>query len=51
MIQTRKEIHLKQGSDMNKIFGYHNTSVSREKDGEIEQVTLGVTEDRRENTS
>ena len=42
MIQTGREIHLKQGSDINDIFGYHNTT---------EQVTLEVTEDRRENTS
>ena len=51
MIQTCKEIHLKQRSDMNKIFGYHNTTLSKDNVGETEQVTLGVTEDRRENTS
>ena len=52
MIQTRREIHLKQGSDMNEIFGYYNTTLSKDNVGEeTEQVTLGVTEDRRENTS
>ena len=30
MIQTRREIHLKQGSDMNEIFGYHNTTLSKD---------------------
>ena len=51
MDQTRREIHLKQGSDMSEIFGY-KTLLSKDIDGEeTEQVTLGVTEDRRENTS
>ena len=30
MIQTRREIHLKQESDMNEIFGYHNTTLSKD---------------------
>ena len=52
MIQTRREIHLKQGSDMNEIFGYHNTTLNKDNvEEEQEQVTIGVTEDRRENTS
>ena len=52
MDQTRREIHLKQGSDMSEIFGYYKTLLSKDNDGEeTEQVTLGVTEDRRENTS
>ena len=51
MIQTRKEIHLKQGSDITKIFGYQSTKLN-EADVEVtEQVTLGVTEDRRKNMS
>ena len=52
MDQTRREIHLKQGSDMSEIFGYYKTLLSKDNDGEeTEQVMLGVTEDRRENTS
>ena len=51
MIQTRKEIHLKQGSDITDIFGYQNTTLSEDYVGETEQVTLGVTEDRRKNMS
>ena len=51
MIQTRKEIHLKQGSDITKIFGYQSTKLN-EADVEVtEQVTLGVTEDRCKNMS
>ena len=50
MDQTRREIHLKQGSDMSEIFGYYKTLLSKDNE-ETEQVTLGVTEDRRENTS
>ena len=52
MDQTRREIHLKQGSDMSEIFGYYKTLLSKDNVGEeTEQVTLGITEDRRENTS
>ena len=51
MIQTRKEIHLKQGSDITDIFGYQNTTLSEDYIEESEQVTLGVTEDRRKNMS
>ena len=51
MIQTRKEIHLNQGSDTIDIFGYYNTTWSKDNVGGTEQVTLGVTEDRRENMS
>ena len=34
MIQTRREIHLKQGSDMKEIFGYYNTILSKDNVGE-----------------
>ena len=30
MIHTGREIHLKQESDMNEIFGYHNTTLSKD---------------------
>ena len=37
---------------MSEIFGYQKTLLSKDNDvEETEQVTLGVTEDRRENTS
>ena len=51
MIQTRKEIHLKQGSNITKIFGYQSTKLNEADVEVIEQVTLGVTEDRRKNMS
>ena len=51
MIQARKEIHLKQGSDITDIFGYQGTKLNKADGEETEQVTLGVTEDRRKNIS
>ena len=52
MNQTRREIHLKQGSDISEIFGCYKTILSKDSNvEELEQVTLGVTEDRRDNTS
>ena len=51
MIQTRKEIHLKQGSDITNIFGYQSTTLNEADVEVIEQVTLGVTEDKRKNMS
>ena len=47
MIQTRKEIHLKQGSDITNIFGYQSPTVNEVNIEEIDHVALGVTEDRR----
>ena len=44
MIQTRKEIHLKQGSDITNIFRYQSPTVNETNVGEIDH---GVTEDRR----
>ena len=49
MIQARKEIHLKQGSDITDIFGYQGSKLNKADGDETEQVTLGVTEDRRKN--
>ena len=51
MIQTRKEIHLKQGSDITNIFGYQSPAVNEVNIDEIDHVTLGITEDRRKNIS
>ena len=51
MIQTRKEIHLKQGSDITNIFGYQSTKLNEADVEETEQVTLEVTKDRRKNIS
>ena len=51
MIQARKEIHLKQGSDMSNIFGQQSPTANETNDGEIDHVALGVTEDRRKNIS
>ena len=34
MDQTRREIHLKQGSDMSEIFGYYKTLLSKDNVGE-----------------
>ena len=51
MIVTRKEIHLKQGMDIANIFGYQSPTVTKANEGEMDQVTLGVTEDRRKNIS
>ena len=51
MVETRKEIHLKQGTDVTDIFGYQNTAVNGTNGGETNQVTLGITEDRRKNIS
>ena len=48
---TRKEIHLKQGTDITNIFGYQSTTVNGTNNGETNQVTLGITEDRRKNIS
>ena len=47
MIQTRKEIHLKQGSDITNIFGYQSPTMNEIDVEEIDHVALGVTEDRR----
>ena len=51
MVETRKEIHLKQGTNITNIFGYQNTAVNGTNGGETNQVTLGITEDRRKNLS
>ena len=51
MIVNRKEIHLKQGMDIANIFGYQSTTVTEANEGEMNQVTLSVTEDRRKNIS
>ena len=52
MDQTRREIHLKYGSDMREIFACYRSQLSKDENAEeIKQVTLGITEDRRENTS
>ena len=51
MIVTHKEIHLKQGMDIANIFGYQSPTVTEANEGEIDQLTLGVTEDRRKNIS
>ena len=51
MVETRKEIHLKQGTDVSDIFGYQNTSVNNADDEETNQVALAITEDRRKNIS
>ena len=51
MIVTRKEIHLKQGMDIAKIFGYQSPRVPEGNEGKTDQVTLVVTEDRRKNIS
>ena len=42
---------MKQGSDITNIFGYQNTKLNEADVEVIEQVTLGVTEDRRRNMS
>ena len=51
MVETRKEIHLKQGTDVSDIFGYQNTAVNDAGDEETNQVALAITEDRRKNIS
>ena len=51
MIQTRIGIHLKQEADITDTFGYQNTKLLEDYVGETEQVTLGITEDRRRNMS
>ena len=51
MVETQKEIHLKQGTDITNIFGYQNTTVNGNNGRETNQVTLGITEDRRKNIS
>ena len=40
MIQTRKEIHLKQGSDITNIFGYQSPTVNEVNIDEIDHITL-----------
>ena len=51
MVETRKEIHLKQGAIVSDIFGYQNTAVNNAGDEETNQVALAITEDRRKNIS
>ena len=51
MVETAKEIHLIQGTDVSDIFGYQNTSVNNADDEETNQVALAITEDRRKNIS
>ena len=51
MIVTHKEIHLKQGMDIANIFRYQSPTVTEVNEEETDQVTLGVTEDRRKNIS
>ena len=46
MVETRKEIHLKQGTDITNIFGYQSTTENETDNGDTNQVALGVTEDR-----
>ena len=49
MVETRKEIHLKQGTDITNILGYQSTTVNGINNGETNQMTLGITEDRQKN--
>ena len=47
MVETRKEIHLKQGTEITNIFPCQSTTVNGTNSGETNQVTLGITDDRR----
>ena len=52
MGQTHRGIHLKHRSDMGNIFACYRTLLSKNNnEEENEQVTLGIKEDTRENTS
>ena len=51
MSNTRKEIHLKKGTDTSYIFGYQDAAMNDTSTKGPDQVALAITEDRRKNLS
>ena len=51
MSNTRKEIHLKKGTDTSDIFGYQDAAMNDTSTKGLDQVALAITEDRRKNLS
>ena len=47
MNDTRKEIHLKKGTDTSDIFGYQDAAMNDTSTKGPDQVALAITEDRR----
>ena len=46
MNDTRKEIHLKKGTDTSDIFGYQDTEMNDSNTEGLDQVALAIIEDR-----